>query len=91
MLAPTPGRAGGTAGDGGLRAAPPLGQPNRYGYRPAALEWDLWLDPARPWDLGAATVDHGSPLALVEQARMAKCQCLESPVSVLNIKYVANN
>ena len=44
------------------------GKNDRYGYRPVALEWDLWLDPTAPWDLGRATVDHGSPLALVKQA-----------------------
>ena len=41
---------------------------NRYGYSPIALEWDLWVSPTKPWSLKRATVDHGSPAALVQQA-----------------------
>ncbi len=39
-----------------------------YGYRPTALEWDLWLHPQKPWELKKWTVDHGSAGALVTQA-----------------------
>lgn len=41
---------------------------NRYGYSPVPLEWDLWVSPSKPWSLAHATVDHGSPAALVQQA-----------------------
>jgi len=44
------------------------GQVNRYGYAPCGLEWDCWIDPAAPSDLGGASVDHGTPGALVAQA-----------------------
>lgn len=46
--------------------------PNAYGYHPTALEWDLWLSPRRPWDLAAASVDHGTPLQLVQQVVATK-------------------
>ena len=41
---------------------------NRYGYSPVPLEWDLWVSPSKPWSIAHATVDHGSPAALVQQA-----------------------
>ena len=42
---------------------------NRYGFSiPCGLEWDLWIDPASPADLAKATVDHGTPGALLAQA-----------------------
>ena len=44
------------------------GQLNRYGYSPCGLEWDCWIDPQAPSDLGGASVDHGTPGALVTQA-----------------------
>ena len=47
------------------------GAPNRYGYTPPALEWDVWIDPAAPHDLGGASLDHGTPGALVAQALTA--------------------
>ena len=54
------------------------GGANRYGYSAPALEWDVWIDPAAPWDLGGASVDHGTPGALVAQAITAGLPGLSS-------------
>ncbi len=44
-----------------------LHKPNAYGYRPLALEWDVWISPTQPHAAEAATVDHGTSSALVTQ------------------------
>ncbi|GAB4816915.1 hypothetical protein N2152v2_003961 [Parachlorella kessleri] len=50
--------------------------PNRYGYRPIGLEWDLWIHPTQPALLQRATVDHGTAGQLVTQAITTSLPCL---------------
>ena len=45
-----------------------MAMPNAYGYRPLAMEWDIWVNPHRPESLQDATINHGSAAALVQQA-----------------------
>lgn len=45
----------------------PEGSANVFGYAALPLEWDLWVHPSKPWSIPDATVDHGSPQALVMQ------------------------
>lgn len=31
-------------------------QDNEFGYKPVAVEWDIWLCPKKPWDLARARI-----------------------------------
>jgi hypothetical protein len=42
--------------------------PNGYGYKPLAMEWDIWVNPTKPAALEEATINHGTKAALVTQA-----------------------
>eukprot|EP00873_Tetraselmis_striata_P004735 jgi/Tetstr1/424999/TSEL_015467.t2 len=65
-------RSGCLSGGGGPTAM----VPNRFGYAPLALEWDLWVDPATPQVLSRATIDHGSAIDLVKQALLTGAGCV---------------
>ena len=60
---------------------------NRYGYSPVPLEWDLWVSPSKPWSIAHATVDHGSPAALVQQAIFTSLG-LKSCAGLLGSKHI---
>ena len=45
-----------------------MATPNIYGYKPLAMEWDIWVSPRHPAALEEATVNHGTKAALVTQA-----------------------
>jgi len=45
-----------------------MATPNTYGYKPLAMEWDIWVNPRRPAALEEATINHGTKAALVTQA-----------------------
>ncbi|KAG7667612.1 hypothetical protein Ndes2437B_g07624 [Nannochloris sp. 'desiccata'] len=45
-----------------------MATPNTYGYKPLAMEWDIWVNPTKPAALEEATINHGTKSALVTQA-----------------------
>jgi hypothetical protein len=52
--------------------------PNIYGYRPLAMEWDIWVNPSKPAALEEATINHGTKAALVTQAVLTAVPGLKS-------------
>jgi len=52
--------------------------PNAYGYKPLAMEWDIWVNPTNPAALQEATINHGTKTALVTQAVLTAVPGLQS-------------
>jgi hypothetical protein len=52
--------------------------PNSYGYKPLAMEWDIWVNPTKPAALEEATINHGTKAALVTQAVLTAVPGLQS-------------
>lgn len=63
---------------------------NRYGYKPIALEWDIWMSPKHPERVAEATVDHGSPMALVTQAITTALPCCTGIAQSAGAKQILN-